>query len=179
MAALPTIAETIAIGEVSIYLSGNDNASGVLWGKRLNSPYSPVQIATCTDALLWQFEGDSTDETLRGVANYLIWMCGKYGLQSQYIITGSGGGSVNPAGSTRPQPLDFIVSGTSPIPTGTSSISIPQFAGWNVDFVRGGIEQNTTDVGDGSSYFGWNRTTAVFTCSPALQASELVRLTPS
>jgi hypothetical protein len=185
MAALQTIAETIAIGEVSIYLSGNDNATGVLWGKRLNSPYSPVQIATCTDALKWQYEDllangqVADDDTLRGTANYLIWMCGKYGLQAQYIISGSGGGTVQPSGSsTRPQPLDFIVSASSIIPTGGSGLTIPSYVGWNLDFFRNNIPQNTTDRGDGSSYYTWNRTTATVFFSPALNADEIVRLTP-
>jgi len=178
MSALPTIQEAIDIGEVSIYLADNDNASGALWGKRLNSPYSPVQIAACTDALLWQYEGDSTDETLRGTANYLIWMCGKYGLQAQYIISGSGGGTVVPSANTRPSRLDFVVSSTSIIATGGSGLTIPQFVGWNLMFSRGGVEQSTVDIGDGSSYFSWNRDTGTFSCSPAAGAGEQFILTP-
>ncbi len=185
MAALQTIAETIVIGDISIYLSGNNNALGVLFGKRLASPFSPVQIATCTDALRWQYEdllavgAVSDDDTLRGTANYLIWMCGRYGLQAQYIASGSGGGTVVPAGSsTRPLPLDFIVSASSIFATGSTGGTIPQFAGWNLDFDRNNIPQNTTDRGDGSSFYTWNRTTATVFFSPALNADEIVRLTP-
>lgn len=178
MAVQPSIADTILIGDVSVYLSSINNARGTLFGKRLSSPYSPVQIATVTDALRWQYEGDSTDDTLRGVANYLIWMCGSYGLQAQYIISGSGGGSVIPAGVTRPLPLDFIVSSTSVFATGSTGGTIPQFSGWNLDFDRNNIPQNTTDRGDGSSFYSWNRDTYTVVFSPALSADELIRLTP-
>lgn len=185
MAALQTIAETIVIGDISIYLSGNNNALGVLFGKRLASPFSPVQIATCTDALRWQYEdllavgAVSDDDTLRGTANYLIWMCGRYGLQAQYIASGSGGGTVQPSGSsTRPTRLDFVVSSTSIIATGATGLTIPSFAGWNLMFSRGGIEQSTVNIGDGSSYCSWNRTTATFSCSPAAQEGEQFILTP-
>lgn len=98
MAVLPTITETIEMGDASVYLSSINNAKGKLFGRRLSSPYSPVQIATVTDALRFQYDGDPTDTTLRGVADYLIWMTGAYGLQARYIISGSGGGAVIPAG---------------------------------------------------------------------------------
>ena len=73
MAALPTILETIEIGDVSIYLAGNDNSKGALFGKRLASPTSPVLIAIVTDAIRWEYETDPTDDTLRGSCNYLLW----------------------------------------------------------------------------------------------------------
>lgn len=46
-----------------------------------------------------QFSGgvnQYTNTSARGVANYLQWICGIYGLESQYIINGGGGGVVNP-----------------------------------------------------------------------------------
>lgn len=183
MATLLTIAQIIEIGDVSVYLSSNNNSKGQLFGKRLASPISPVQIDIITDALRWgnEDDGDDVDNTvlLRQTANYCLWNYGKYGQQAQNIIGGSGGGTVQPSGSgTRPTPLDFIVSATSIIPTGSSSLVIPSYIGWNLQFDRGGITQNTTDVGDGSSYFTWTRATATFVCSPALQEGELVRLTP-
>jgi len=179
MAALLSISEIIEIGDVSIYLSSNNNSLGALFGKRMASPISPVEIDVVTDALRWGLEGDSTDDTLRGTANYLLWMCGKYGQQAQYIISGAGGGTVVPGQSvTRPEPLDFIVSASSVIVTGATGATLSAFIGWNLQFLRGGIGQNTTDVGDGSSYYGWDRTTGALTISPALQESELIRITP-
>lgn len=178
MAALPSIPDIITISKISIGLAGIDNARGSLFGKRLNSPYSIVEIAIASDTLSWQYTGDPTDDTLRGYANYVYWMCGKYALAAQYIMTGGGGGTVVPGGLTRPLPLDFIVSATSVFPTGSTGGTIPQYEGWNLDFDRGGLAQNTTNVGDGSSYYSWSRVTYTVAFSPALGEGELVRLTP-
>ena len=183
MAILLTIAEIIEVGDVSIYLSSNDNSKGSLFGKRLSSPYSSVEIDVVTDAVRWgnEDDGDDIDNTvaLRSTANYLLWMCGKYGQQAQYIISGAGGGTVIPGQSvSRPEPLDFIVSASSVIITGATGATLSAFIGWNLNFSRGGIGQNTTDVGDGSSYYGWVRETGAFTVSPALQEGELIRITP-
>lgn len=183
MATLLTIEQIIAVGDVSIYLSSNDNSKGALFGKRLAAPVSPVEIAMYTDALRWgdEIDGDDVDNTvlLRQTANYCLWNYGKYGQEAQYIISGSGGGTVQPSGSsTRPQPLDFIVSASSIIPTGGSGLTIPSYVGWNLDFFRNNIPQNTTDVGDGSSYYNWNRLTGTFSCVPAANENEIFRLSP-
>lgn len=183
MATLLTIEQIIAVGDVSIYLSSNDNSKGALFGKRLAAPISPVEIAMYTDALRWgdEIDGDDVDNTvlLRQTANYCLWNYGKYGQEAQYIISGAGGGTVQPSSPAfRPLPLDFIVSASSVFATGSTGGTIPQFAGWNLDFDRNNIPQNTTDRGDGSSYYSWDRTTATVFFSPALQDDELVRLTP-
>lgn len=100
MAALPTISETENIGDISTYLSGNNNAKGSLFGPRLGTPVSPVLIAMVTDALRWGNDGGAEDAiSLRGTANYLIWLCGRYALQARNILgITSGGGSVTPGG---------------------------------------------------------------------------------
>lgn len=100
MAALPTIDETVDIGDISTYLSGNDNAKGNLFGPKLAAPKSPVLIAMVTDALRWGNDGGAqTDASLRAVANYLIWLCGRYALQARNILgITSGGGAVTPGG---------------------------------------------------------------------------------
>lgn len=177
MAVQPTIAETIQIGDVSIYLSGNDNSLGALFGKRLSSPYSDVEIATITDAIRWQYEGYPTDPTLRGTCNYGLWMFGKYGLQAQYIISGSGGGTVTPGtGGTRPTPLEFVVASTAYMVDGQSGLTIPSYIGYNLSFSRGGIDQST--VNSQSSYFSWDRNTGTFTCVPAAADGELFIIKP-
>jgi len=183
MASLLTIAETIRVGDVSIYLAGNDNATGALFGRRLSSPKSPVEIAALTDALRWQYEdllaiGEvSSDDTLRGTANYLVWMCGRYGLQAQGIIAGSGGGSVIPIPTSTPLPYQFIVdASTSFIIDGQSTKIITLFLGYNLLFTRGGIAQST--VTTESSYYTWDKATATFTCVPAAVTSELFQIYP-
>lgn len=49
-----------------------------------------------------QFSGGVTEvqekPALRAMANYLIWLCGMYGQQAEYILQGSGGGTVVPEG---------------------------------------------------------------------------------
>lgn len=180
MAAQPTPAETIEYADLAIGLCANDNAKGALFGKRKTAPSSPVTQAIVTDALRWSLAGGATTAVeLRQMANYLLWLINPYGITAQYLIdNSSGGGTVVPGTATRPDPLDFIVSASSVLPTGSTGATIAAFAGWNLQFDRGGITQNTTNVGDGSSYYSWTRATGLFSCSPALQADELVRLTP-
>lgn len=108
MAALLTIPETIEVGKVSVYLAGNSNSLGALYGKRLAAPTSPVTIAMATDALIWGYEGNPADSGLRSVANYLVWLCGRYSLEAQYIISGSGGGTVVPIGGNRYEWYSFV-----------------------------------------------------------------------
>lgn len=101
MATLLPIADIIEIGDVSVYLSSNDNSRGALFGKRLSSPYSAIEIAAFTDALRWQYETYPSDDTLRATANYCLWCYGKYGQQAYYIISGTSGGEVVPISGER------------------------------------------------------------------------------
>lgn len=180
MSSLPTIPNTISYAKLATGLCAIDNFKGSLFGKRLTAPSSPLTQSIVTSALEWGYDGGAVSSTeLRQIANYLIWLTSPYFQTAQYIISNtSGGGSVVPPTSTRPLPLDFVVSVSSPIPTGGSGLSIPAYKGWNLNFDRNGMAQNTTNVGDGSSYYSWDRDLALFSCSPALQESELVRLSP-
>lgn len=177
--AIPTIPEAIERGQVSIYLSAINNAKGNLFGPRLSAPGSTSAIAMITNILSWGYDGGAqTAKSLRGIANYLVWLCGMYGQQAQAILQGGGGGSVTPitpGGS--PTRVDFIVDATSFLPTGTTAYTFPTtWQGANMDFVRNGIPQST--VSTESSYFTWNRSTREFTCSPALVATELISIIP-
>lgn len=181
MPTILSIPDIIEIGRASTYLSYNYTAKQSLFGGSVIKPTPPVQIAFMTDALEWGYDGGAqTDASLRTTANYLYWLCGLFQLQAQNIISGSGGGSVTPtpSGGTLPNVLDFIVSGSSFISTGVSSISIPQFIGYNISFDRGGQPQYTTDPGDGGSFFGWDRVTGLFTLFPAALDGEQFRITP-
>jgi len=129
---------------------------------------------------LTQFQGGVTayeNIEAQGVANYLYWLCGQFALEGQYIITGTGGGSVVPInpGAT-PNPLDFEVTPSSFIANGVSSITIPEFIGYNLLFLRNNVPQSTVDLG--GSYFSWNKTNGLFTCSPAATTGELFQLYP-
>jgi hypothetical protein len=176
---MATIPETILNGELSVPLAANDNSKGNLFGNRLSNPTSPVTIAMVTDALSWMYEstGSYTDAEMTAVANYLIWLMGKYGLQASNI-TGSGG-SVTPItpGGLTPSRIDFIVSAISYIPTGDSTKTISQFAGREIDFIRGGVSQST--ISTEPSYITWAKATASLTISPALAEGELISIIPS
>lgn len=175
MASLLTIPVIIAVGDVSTYLAGNNNAKGVLFGRRLSSPKSSLEILMATDSLRWGYEGYPTDDTLRGTANYVLWMCGRYSLEYQYIISGSGGGSVVPVVGAIPSPIQFIVNAsTSFIIDGQSAKTISTFTGYNLLFTRGGITQS--DVNTEPSYYSWNKTTGSFVCTPSANTGELFQL---
>lgn len=99
--AIATIPEAIERGDISTYLVGNANSRGMLFGGKIAAPGSQVSIAMVTDGLRWGYDGGAqTDESLRNVANYLIWLCGIYGQQAAVIAGGSGGGSVVPGGGS-------------------------------------------------------------------------------
>jgi len=179
MSTILSVPEIIEIGRVSTYLSANYTESKKLFGGSVIKPVPPVQISFVTDALDWGNSGGAqSQQSLRQVANYLYWLCGLFQLQAQYIISGPGGGSVTPSTptGTLPNPLDFEVSESSFIADGESSVEIPEYIGYNLIFVRGGVDQNTTNIG--GSYFLWNRNTGTFTCFPAAFSGELFRLVP-
>ncbi len=181
MPTILTIPEIIELGDVSTYLSANYTSKQQLFGGNITKPVPPVQIQFVTDALRWAYDGGAqTAASLRSTANYLYWLCGMFQLQAQNIINGPGGGTVIPiTPGTSPNPIDFIVSGSSLIPTSGTTVNIPQFIGYNVDFARGGVEQYTTPPGDGTGYYNWNKVTGDFTLidGPAIDG-ERFRLSP-
>lgn len=161
MATTLPISDIVEIGRVSTYLSANYTAKRSLFGGNLIKPVPPVQIAWVTDALDWGLTGGAqTDQSLRQTGNYAYWLYGLFQLQAQNIISGPGGGSVapTPSGGGAPNDLDFIVSSTSLIPTDGTSLYIPQFIGYQVDFARGGMTQYTTPQ-PGGTYYAWDSVT--------------------
>jgi hypothetical protein len=113
------------------------------------------------------------------VADYLYELIQRYAFRASAIVDNSLGGQVAAQTSTVVvQPYDFVVSATSFIATGESSVTIERFRGLNVNFRRGGISQNTTNIGDGSSYYSWNSATALFTIFDVAAAGELFRIEP-
>ncbi len=181
--AIPTVPQAIIRGDISTYLSANYNSKGVLFGGR-KAPISAVSIALVTDALRWGYQGGSqTDESLRSTANYLIWLCNMWGQEAEAISQGAGGGTVIPPGTTVPDPYDWVVStttsSTEPLKSGDTSVVISNLIGWNIDYFRGKVLQQTTDEGDGSTYYGWNKGTGTLTLfNGAAQLGEPMRISP-
>ena len=179
----PSIPQTVIRGDISTYLAANYNSRGTLFGGT-KAPVSAVTIALVTDALRFGYDGGAqTDESLRATANYLIWLTNMWGQEAQAISQGAGGGTVIPPGTAVPEPLDWVVSGSSssiaPLKDGDTSAVIPALIGWNIDFTRGGIPQYTTDNGMGSTYYGWNKGTGTITLyNGAAQLTEPMRISP-
>lgn len=99
---MATIAQIITNGELSVPISANYNSKkGLFSGGAIAAPNSPVLIAMVTDALNWMNEGGNyTTAEMVQVANYLVWLYGKFGLEAS-LITGSGGSvtPIDPGGS--------------------------------------------------------------------------------
>ncbi len=96
-----SIAQIIDIGEASTYLSIIYNSEGSLYGQRIGAPTSPLTIQMVTWALNSGNEGGGqTAASLRGVANYLISLCGRFYLQATQVLGIPGGGTVFPVPGT-------------------------------------------------------------------------------
>lgn len=173
-----TIQQTINNGYIASFLAAIYNDNQNLMNGALAAPSNTVTIKMVADALYWGWSGNAqTAESLTGVANYLIYLGSKFFLQAT-VITGTGG-TVQPIApiNTTPSRIDFIVSGSSPIPSGGSSLLLTSFMGYQLNFVRNGIPQSTLNTEP--SYFSWNTNNGSFSCYPVLNAGELVSLIPS
>lgn len=176
---MATISQIISRGDLSVPLSANYNAKQAIYSPALAAPNSPVLIAMVTDALRLANDRPEiyTQGDLLQIANYLIWLTGKFGLEAANIT--GGGGSVTPiipGSGSNVNRIDFIVSVSSTIATGEDTATFPQFIGYNIDFVRGGISQSTISTED--TYFTFDKSTGVFVCVPAAVESELFSIIP-
>ena len=137
----------------------------------------PRKIYSVRKNVEWLYDLDPNDDTLTFTANYLYSICAPFNLKAAASITG--GGSISPSsGGTTPSPYDFEVDANSFIPTGGSTVTIPEFIGYNLLFARGGITQSQVVLGGGSSFYSWNKITGLFTCFPAAAATEIFQLYP-
>ncbi len=140
------------------------------------------------------YNGQATidNDILYTISNYLFALEGVYGLEAQFRDGGSGGSvtPISPSSTSLVQPLDWIIaatsSGTAPLADQQSSVTLngtngmPNLIGYNIDFIRGSMTQYTTDPGDGTTYYSWDRNTGVFTVlGGAAQLGERFRIFPS
>jgi hypothetical protein len=125
-----------------------------------------------------QFAGGVTENNLdlNSTSSYLNALCGKYGLEATYLISPGGILSNIISPSAVPNPIEFLVSGSSLIADGGGSATISSFIGFNLLFIRNGISQSTID--NGSSYFTYDKTTGTFNCFPNATTDELFQLYP-
>jgi len=175
-----TVAEIIEIAEISQFMAANDIAKNGLHtggGAYLRLPRQLYMVRKNVERM---YDLDPTDDTLTATSNYLLALCGKYRFAAQ-SVTGISGtiATITPAGSGTPNTLDFIVSASTTIPTGGTTVTLSQFIGYEIDFARNGTVQYTTPPGDGSLYYSWNSVTGVFTLlgdNPGAIAGERFRI---
>ena len=167
--------QQLNIASISEYLSYVAIQQGGLNGGGIPLDL-PQKIYTIRKSIAYWYALDPTDTTLVATGNYLMALCGLYGLEAQEV-TASGGTVAPSATSTAPLPLQFEVaaSGTTFI-DGQGSATLATFAGYNLLFSRNGIPQST--VSSQPSYYSWNRSTGLLTISPSAILGELFQIYP-
>lgn len=172
------ISDILAIARISQYIAQNDIDKGDLFGARV-SPLTPKVLYVTRKSIEYIYDLDPSNDDLRLTANYLYSLCRGYNLKARDILSESGGGSVSPINpETAPSPIQFNVSGSTLLTTGSTTATISAFQGYNLLFVRGGVPQTTVNEGGGASYYSWDRNLALLTISPAAQLGELFQLYP-
>ena len=195
MPTILSISDIIELGKVSTYLAANYVDKGNLFGGTVIRPTPPTIITMSWYGLEWGYDnngGAQTDASLRQTGNYCYWLYGKFQLEAQRIINGSGGGGSvipTPPASALLNPYDWrvgtITTADAPLKEGDTTVTLDgtngtrDFRGYNIEFYRGSQPDYTTNPQDGSVYYSWNRTTGVFTLlNGAAQLDEPMRIAP-
>ena len=170
-----TVPQVIAIAKISQYLCLVDIKKSGLNGGGIELDL-PHKLRIVREDIEYQYNLDSTNDTLVTTSEYLYALCGKYALYAQNI-TGGGGIIAPTSGGTAPLPLQFIVaaSGTTFI-DGQISVTLTNFIGYNLLFSRGGIPQST--VTTEPTYYSWNRNSGLLTLNIAAITGELFQIYP-
>ena len=172
---MPSIATIISIYPVAQYLATVDIHKRRLFGGGVDVEL-PNKIRNIGLSVERIYNDNPSDTSLTKTANYLYALLGKYGAQAQ-AVSGIAGSIAGVIGNTQsPLPLDFEVTASSFIADGESTKTITAFIGCNIEFTRGGITQNTTNIG--ASYYTWNKVTGEFFCYPDATLTELFRIVP-
>lgn len=186
---MPTPAVILSLAPGAAYLAGNAIAKGQLFPSNKVNPILPKQIYAVYFILNKIYTLDPSNAALVPCCNYLWEIMGRWGVKAQSLSGGGGSvAPVTPGTGTLANAIDWIVSGTAsgtaPLATGGSAVTfdgtggMPDLRGYNMDFFRGGIPQYTTNPGDGTTYYSWNRITGVFTISVAANLGEPMRISP-
>lgn len=169
-----TVSEIILIAKKSQFLASNDIQRKGYFGGGIDLQL-PRKIKAVRENVEWMYNLDPTDDTLVGTANYLLSLCGAYAFKANAIS--GGGGTVSPIAPPQTlNPLQFVVDGSSTIPTGGDSVTLTSFIGYNIIFVRNNITQSNVD--NGGTWFTWEKVTGDFTCVGAAGAGELFQIYP-
>lgn len=169
-----TVAQILDIAKISQYLALNDVQKGSLFSPRV-APETPQILYLERKAVEWMYNLDPGNSSLPQTSAYLYSLCRGYNLQAQQI-SGTAG-SISPVQPSQiPNPYDFVITGSSIIADGQSTVTLSAFIGFNVLFVRNGIPQST--INTGASYFSWVKATGTFTVSPAAVLGEQFQIYP-
>lgn len=184
-----TVQQQLNIANACSIYASNELVSGKVDGGLLDERLPSLLFAT-RQGLEWLYELDPTNEDLTPIGNGLIAICKHYAKAENEIVGGGSVPSVNP-NTALPQPIDWRVSGTAsataPLATADTSVvldgtnGMPDLRGYNVAYTRGGIPQYTTNPGDGSNYYGWDRLTGLFQLlgsAPSAVLGEQMRIDP-
>lgn len=172
---MATPTQVININNISEYLAANSVSNGVLFGAYID-PRLPLMLYMEGRALIWGNQYSAAK--LQSVANYVYALDGRFGAIAQGIISRGGGGTVTPiVPISTPDAIEFVVSGSSPITTGNSNLTISSFIGFNLIFVRNNIPQST--INTGGTYYTWSKTTGIFSCIGAASDTELFQFYPT
>lgn len=171
-----TVAQKITIADISEYLIVNAIKKGGLFASGIDIEL-PNKIRNIKDSIEYQYNINPSDTTLVSTSNYLYALCGKFGLAAQQVmlISGTVSGIV---ATTSPTPYQFTVdASTSFIIDGQSAKTVTAFIGYNLIFIRNGVNQLTVNDGSGS-YYSWTKATGSFICYPSANTSEIFGLFP-
>lgn len=171
---MPTIPEIITIAKGSQPLCANDVARKVYGGLGVDLllPRKIYMVRKNVERIYGQ---DPDDETLPATANYLYALCGKYGLAAQHK-NGTAGTIAAISTGEAPAQLNFTVaaSGTTLV-DGQSSVTLSSFIGFNLVVVKNGT--GLTQITSAPVYYTWNKTTGLFTVSPAAFLGDEFQIT--
>lgn len=174
---MPTVAQILNLAPGAGYLAANAKVKNSIFNNGTLNPLLPQQIYALYFILIKIYQEDPVYPGLQACCDYLWEIMGRYGIQAQGL---SGGGSVTPITPILvPTQLDFIVDGSSPIPTGGSSINLAPYGyiGFDIQFYRGGIVQSINNMG--GYYYSYDKTTAILTLLGGdAQATELMQISP-
>src|SRR5690606_2661102 len=85
-----TIPEILQIQKISQYLAANDiGVETAMYGGTLDQRLA-LMIMCEGLSVQWKYETNPAKDTIRGTANYLYEILGKYALQAERIINGQG-----------------------------------------------------------------------------------------
>lgn len=179
-----TIQNILNIADASCIYTSNEISGGNRQGGLIDLKL-PALTYALRQGLEWLYDLDPANEDLTPIGNYLFSIL-KFAAKAENSIVG--GGSVPSVSPSSPlaEPIDWIVSGTAsaiaPLANGDATVTfdgtggMPDLRGYNIQFARGGATQYTTNPGDGTTYFSWNRSTGVFSVSQAASTGEQMRI---